>query len=175
MTDFTSIISRHEEKKRNLRIKVDETWRLRDKTPQNRTKWIKAAQEYREFTSELDDLVADCLKYGIEHDSNLREFVFAYIECDPYFYRSGYILEKLIQKVKKLNLTHAEKKSIQRLLIRRIETRALRNFRKICRLIPKVETEGFYREVCNRSKSRNLDVKRRAEFAIEYFPIDRRM
>ncbi len=175
MTDFTSIISRHEEKKRNLRIKVDETRLLRDKTPQNRTKCIKAAQEYREFTSELDDLVADCLKYGIEHDSNLREFVFAYIECDPYFYRSGYILEKLIQKVKKLNLTHAEKKSIQRLLIRRIETRALRNFRNICRLIPKVETEEFYREVCNRSKSRNPDVKRRAEFAIEYFPIDRRM
>ncbi|MEP1536500.1 MAG: hypothetical protein ABJQ34_06950 [Paracoccaceae bacterium] len=142
----------------------------RGKSPHQREQWHRAADAFNNHQSPIDDLIDRCFEYGLERDSDLRRFAFAYIDEDPYFFRSGYILEDLLRRVKRLTLSTDEKTSLQRLILKRIETRALRNFRRICQLINKIDTDDFRNEVCNRTNSSDPQVKRRAEFALSYFP-----
>lgn len=174
MTNFRKMIAKCEAEVNELHQKLRKTVEHREKSSHQHEQWQRAAKRFREYHSPVYDIVEQCLKFGLLHDQKLREFAFEYINLDPYFFRSGYMLESLLQRVKKLPLTDSEKTSIQRLILRRIETRALRNFRRICRLIHMVDSEGFHSEVSNRAKSIDPQVKRRAEFALAYFPINGR-
>ncbi|MFD2205749.1 hypothetical protein [Kiloniella antarctica] len=169
LVDFKEAISNHEIEKTKLRATLAEAHRLKDRSKIHDELFSSAAKRYREFTSIVDDLTNACLKDGIVTDPNLRKFVFDYIQCDPYFYRSGYILEKLLQRIKKLKLSTGEKNKIQVLILHRIETRALRNFRNICRLIPVISDDDFHQAVLDRYRSKDENVRRRAEFALCYF------
>ena len=83
-------------------------------------------------------------------------------------------MEGLIRKIKKLSLIVAEKQLLRDLILKRIDTKALRNFRQICRLIPLIETAGFGNEVAARVRSNDASVRHRAKFALLYFSIDLR-
>jgi hypothetical protein len=58
----------------------------------------------------------------------LREFMFDYVEVDPQFHRSGYLMERVLRRIKKLSLTPEEAAKLQLLLLNRIRVKALRNF-----------------------------------------------
>ncbi|MHA6268317.1 hypothetical protein ACXYMP_15755 [Aliiroseovarius sp. CAU 1755] len=170
MKDFCTLIRQHENKKNELHSKVWETFRRREKSTHAHSDWERAAKQFREFSSEVDDLVERSLSEDIAQDKGLRDFAFSYIATDPYFFRSGYILERLVRRIKKLDLSDEEKQLIQELILRRIDTKALRNFRDICRLIPKVETRGFSNEIGERLRSKEPSIRHRAEFAASYLP-----
>ncbi|MBD3679743.1 MAG: hypothetical protein HUJ27_15260 [Rhodobacteraceae bacterium] len=104
----------------------------------------------------------------INQNREVREFAFCYLEVDPYFFRSGYLLERIVRKLKKLEFTDAQKAIVQALILKRINTRALRNFREICRLMPKIETEEFRDRVRARLESDDPSVRHRAELAAAY-------
>jgi len=175
MTDYKEMILKCEVEVNKLHKNLRETFKHREKSPRQREQWKRAAKDFRGYPSPVYDLVEQCLKFGLLHDQKLREFTFDYIDIDPYFFRSGYMLDSLLQRVKKLHLTGLEITLIQRLILRRIETGALRNFRRICRLIHMLDIDGFYSEVSNRAKSTDSEVRRRAKFALAYFPIDGRL
>ncbi len=164
------MIAECEREVNELHTTLKKTVEHRSKSLHQHEQWVRAADAFRNHQSPIDDLIDKCLKCGLESDGELRQFAFAYIDEDPYFFRSGYVLEDLLRRVKRLTLTTDEKRSIQRLILKRIETQALRNFRRICQLINKIDTDGFRTEVSNRSKSTDPNVKRRAEFALTYFP-----
>lgn len=147
-----------------------ETFRRREKSELAWRDWELAAKRFREYRSEVDELLERCLVEGIANDSELRIFTFCFVECDPYYHRSGYAMEGLLRKIKKLILTEAEKSLLRGLILKRIDTKALRNFRQICRLIPTIETLGFSNEVVARTRSSDPSVRRRAEFALSFFP-----
>lgn len=174
MSDYREQIARCEQEVNALDRKVHETVKMRDSSREAREIWIRAAHDFRTYYSPIDDLLEACLKSDLPQDINLRQFVFDYIDQDPYFFRSGYILEKLLQRVKKLSLTPAEKTSLQRLLLKRIDTRALRNFRNICRLTHMIDSNGFHAKVSSRARSADPQINSRARFALEYFPFDGR-
>ena len=81
-------------------------------------------------------------------------------------------MERLLRKIKKLSLSEAEKALLRNLILKRIDNKALRNFRHICRFIPVIEAVGFSNEVVARTRSHDPSVKHRAEFALSYFPIN---
>lgn len=170
MKDFCPLIRQHEKKKNDLHSKLWETFRRREKSAHAHSDWKRAAKQFREFSSEVDELVERCLSENMSQDKGLRDFAFCYVISDPYFFRSGYILERLVRRIKKLDLSDAEKQFIQELILRRIDQKALRNFRDICRLIPKVETTGFSNAIAERVRSKEPSIRHRAEFAASYLP-----
>lgn len=174
MKNYREMIAECEHEVNELYATLSQTVEHRFKPQSQREQWHRTADAFNNHQSPIYDLIDQCLETGLEHNNDLRCFAFAYIDQDPYFFRSGYILEDLLRRVKKLSLTGSEKTSIQRLVLKRIETRALRNFRHICRLIPMVDSDGFHTEVSNRAKSTDPQVRRRAKFALGYFPIDGR-
>ena len=169
MNRFRDMIA-HCEQEMNARHRMLRETQEHRKIPHQHEQWVRATKAFHAYHAPLHDLVEQCLNATDLHDPDLRAFAFDYVDYDPYFFRSGYILESLLQRIKKCALTDAEKTSLQRLLLNRIETCALRNFRHICRLIPMIERDGFHAEVCNRAKSTDPQIRRRAEFALAYFP-----
>lgn len=170
MKNFCILIRQHEKKVNELHSKLWETFRRRERSAHAHSDWERAAKQFREFISEFDELVERSLSENLAQDKGLRDFAFSYVATDPYFFRSGYILERLVRRIKKLDLSDAEKQLIQQLILRRIDKKALRNFRDICRLIPKIETTGFSNEIAERLRSKEPSIRHRAEFAASYLP-----
>jgi len=168
MDHYTNMIADSEREMNRLHAALWASVEHRDKSPNHYEKWTQAAALFRNFHAPIDELVQRCLRCGLEHDPDLRCFAFCYIEHDPYFFRSGYILESLLQKVKKITLSDAEKDIIRRTILRRVETRALRNFRHLCRFIPRIQDAQFCYELRSRAKSTDPNLRRRAEFALSY-------
>ncbi len=102
-------------------------------------------------------------------DADQRAFMFDYIAVDPYFFRSGYLMEHILRRIKRIDLTPAEKTTVQQLLLKRIQTKALRNFRHICRLMPQISDADFHARVAALSRSTDPAVRHRAGFALAYF------
>jgi len=96
MKRFRYLIGRHEDEYGKLHAMVWETFGRRDKSELARRDWQLAAKRFREYRSEVDELVERCLAEGIVDDNELRIFVFCFVECDPYYHRSGYTLEGVL-------------------------------------------------------------------------------
>jgi hypothetical protein len=99
MKRFRYLIGRHEDEYGKLHAMLWETFGRRDKSELAWHNWQLAAKRFREYRSEVDELVERCLAKGIADDNELRIFVFCFVECDPYYHRSGYTLEGLLRKI----------------------------------------------------------------------------
>lgn len=170
MRDYHTQIRQHEAKMNELIAAIKETVKRRHEFPHAFQEWDSAADRLHEYGRDFYSLLKRCWTEGLEQDEELRAFTFSYLATDPYYFRSGYFLEVLVRQIKKLDLSDAEKVIIQDLILRRIDTKALRNFRDICRLIPRVETEDFSNEIDKRLKSEESSIRHRAELAASYLP-----
>lgn len=101
-------------------------------------------------------------------DKQIRQFVFDFLSVDPIYFRSGYEKEKLLRLLKSLELTDEEKTVLRQIILRRVRNGALREFRRFCQFIPKIEDDAFISELREQAKSTDEQVKRRAAFALDY-------
>ncbi|MBL9047303.1 MAG: hypothetical protein JNK34_08350 [Tabrizicola sp.] len=170
MAAYIDAIRNLERESNALHREVHRTFRLRDESKHKLKDWKRAAERFRTYRSDLDPLIDRCRpSAGEVTELYLREFMFDYVEVDPQFYRSGYILEKVLARIKKLKLTADEMFKVQTLLLNRIRTKALRNFRHICRVIPMIENRQLRETVAELAASDDPSIRRRAEFALAYF------
>jgi hypothetical protein len=135
-----------------------------------RRDWERANEKYRNHLSAHDQQIDAC--FGCTPDSitpDLRDFMFDYIRVDPRFYRSGYIMERILQRIKRPPISVEEKRVIQKLLLHRTKVKALRNFRQICRLIPMIEDAPLRAEIEELTQSQDPSIRHRAKFALSYF------
>jgi len=101
-------------------------------------------------------------------DPLLRQFVFDFMSIDPMYFRSGYQKEKILRALKKIEFAEEERVILRQTILRRIRTNAHREFRHLCRLIPKVQTEDFISELSAAARSNDEYMRRRALVALEY-------
>lgn len=153
---------------RDLHETVKATFLERDKSPEHREAWNRACRAFHQEELEMYAVLDRIGRDGIGTDPDLRRFVFAYIDTDPQFFRSGYILERLLRRIKRLTLTEAEKAALRALILRRIHHRAWRNFRDICRLIPRIQTQEFRASVWAALRDEDPGVRHRATLALSY-------
>lgn len=170
MQTFTDTIQAHETQLNTLHAALHEAVAQRHGSPHKHNEWTKAVRRFHAARSQVDEMCDACLSDGLTRAPILRQFAFEYLAVDPHYFRSGYFVEKLLRRIKRLHLTTEEQHILQKLVLKRIKTGALRNFRQICRLIRIAETHGFLAEVSVLASSDVPDVRRRATFALQYFP-----
>jgi hypothetical protein len=143
---------------------------IRDQSPLKRRDWELAAKRFHAHRSSLDPLIESC-SCGAQQfvTPEQREFMFDYISVDPQFFRSGYIMERILRRAKRLCLSAEEKHVMQKLLLGRVREKAFRNFRDVCRLIPKIEDAGFRAEIEELMHSPDAATRQRATYALKYF------
>ena len=173
MPNYSDSILRHEKEVNRLHGALHEAVKHRDKSPTLREKWIRAAAEYRNHHSSVNDWLEDIRTSEIADWADARDFVFQYMEIDPIYNNSGYAKEMMVQKIKKCELTKKEAQILRRLIIGRIRSVAWRDFRRFCQLIPRIQNKVFVDEITTYAESKDDSVSRRATFAMQYLSTER--
>jgi hypothetical protein len=92
---------------RQLHQRIHSTLRYRSRSPEDRERWSAACAE---FHRRYDALAfpggeSDALDRIAEGDSRAIEAGICFVECRPFFFRSGYMFKDILRKLKRANLT----------------------------------------------------------------------
>jgi hypothetical protein len=95
---------------RELQSAVYETVKYREKSPAQRKEWENACAE---FHARYDGLAFPydykATVSGLEAgDPDVIEAVLCFLECRPYFFRSGYMFKSMMRKCKRASLAEAQ-------------------------------------------------------------------
>jgi hypothetical protein len=103
---FVKVIQKNAAELRHLHARVNETFAVRKQSPDATDAWKAAAREFRQrydqlafpggYTGALDRILAG--------DRNTIEAALSFVECRPYFFRSGYMFKDLLRKLKRAPL-----------------------------------------------------------------------
>ena len=134
------------------------------------------SEEWRQTCRELHESY-DSLAYPggleagmsslLEGDARAIEKAIAFLEVDPYFFRSGYIKEEIIRRLKGFALSDIQKRRLSRVIVRLVETRDGREFRRYCQLARRLEDPELEAALRERVASADRDVRRRARWVLE--------
>jgi len=168
MTDFKPQIASHRDTLNELLERIHTTYKMRDRSDKHHQAWAEACREFHSFQSEVDNLLEKVSADTVAEHKPLRKFVFDFISVDPIYFRSGYEKERLLKLLKPLDFTEHERAVLRQTILRRVSNGALREYRRFCQLIPKIQTDDFLAELRTAEQSTNNDISRRAAFALEY-------
>jgi hypothetical protein len=104
------------------------------------------------------------LKMG---DAYAVELAVTFLEVDAMFHRSGYIKEEIIRRLKKAELSPKQVKRLGNTIVRVVDDRDCREFRRFCQLARQVGTAELVRELRSRAEGANADVSRRAKWVLD--------
>jgi hypothetical protein len=91
----------------------------------------------------------------------------AFLEADPWFFRSGYEKQVLIRHLKRARLDNAQRERLGRVVLTAIDGRDRVEFRHYCRLACGVWSDMLDEEVAKRMESPDAGIRRRATWVAE--------
>jgi hypothetical protein len=126
---YSEEILRNTEIINRLKKRIDETLEFRDKNEHKRKEWEKACAD---FHSQYNTLafpggLSGAYERVLSGDPIAIEAALSFIECRPYFFRSGYMFKDLLRKLKKSPLDDSQKERFERVLSAHKEYRKRRN------------------------------------------------
>ena len=115
MGNYTNQIMRNAERINQLKVRIDETVKFREKNEQKRREWEKACFD---FHQQYDSLAFPggfngALERLLEGDPATMEAAICFLECRPYFFRSGYMFKDILRKAKKAPLSDAQRERLE--------------------------------------------------------------
>jgi len=111
MGHYTSEILKNAQKVNLLKSRIDETVKYRDKNDHKFKEWQSACKA---FHDQYDSLAfpggaASAFERIEKGNSQAIEAGLCFIECRPYFFRSGYMYKDLMRKLKKAPMEPSQK------------------------------------------------------------------
>jgi len=91
----------------------------------------------------------------------------AFLEADPWFFRSGYEKQNIIRHLKRAQLDDAQRMRLARVVLHAIDSRDRVEFRHFGRLACGVWSDFLDEEVANRMQSADPGIRRRAIWVAE--------
>ncbi len=164
MRDFKHKIILEAEKINQLHKNIDKTLKNRGT---NRAPWEKACKEFHSYTSELNELVNRVYEESEPKDTDVIEFILSFLEVDPVFFRSGYIKEEMLKKIKRVELTEKQIYRLRNVLYSAVESRGFREFKGYCRLAPIVTNNQLNEWLSKKINSSEGAVKSRAKLMLK--------
>jgi hypothetical protein len=82
------------------------------------------------------------------HDPAAIESAVQFLEVDPVFFRSGYIKEDLLERLRQAPLDENQKRRLKQVILARVrDPKTRREFRRYCRLAAFVTDDLFEEEI----------------------------
>jgi hypothetical protein len=102
MGHYTEDIVRNAEKINRLKVRIDEAFKHRDTNDHKRREWEAACAD---FHAQYDALtfpggLSGAYERIVSGDAQSVEAALCFLECRPYFFRSGYMFKDILRKVK---------------------------------------------------------------------------
>jgi hypothetical protein len=86
----------------------------------------------------------------------------AFLTADPRFFRSGYIKEKMLRRLKHVSLSSPQRRELRRLVVRSVDRGGRREFHAYARLAGALDSAEVTQEMERRLRSPSAEVRRRA-------------
>lgn len=112
-----------------LHGRIHETLRYRSVGPKQRGEWERACQE---FHSRYDQLAfpggySSAFERMLVGDNKAIEAALCFLECRPYFFRSGYMWKEILRKIKRVPLSESQADRLRIIMKKHDEWRASKN------------------------------------------------
>ena len=129
MGHYTDEIVKNANRINQLKQRIDETLKHRDKNDHKRKEWDAACAE---FHSQYDALafpggLSGAYERIVEGDPKAVEAAICFLECRPYFFRSGYMFKDILRKAKQAPLKDDQKARLDAVLKAYAEYKESRN------------------------------------------------
>ncbi|BCM91315.1 hypothetical protein IAD21_03185 [Abditibacteriota bacterium] len=151
-------VERAEHDMNALTARINETVKHRQESDAKWNEWKKATHAFHTYFHENPVFLLwrretlDAIRAG---DRNTIEGSLTFLEADPYFFRSGYLKEKVLRAIKRAPLNGRDEVRVQMIILRALEGRYKREFKFYARLIPRIYTPQFENELRVAAKRTN--------------------
>jgi hypothetical protein len=129
--------------------------------------WQRACCEFHAAVSALYAPVCAAIERLDDGDVGALETAVAFLELDPYCFRSGYVKADLLRRLKHMTLTRPYAARLQQVILAAVDRYDRREFRGYCRLAKKVNSPELRAELAERLTDVDPGVRRRARWALE--------
>ncbi len=169
MENLRELIRFEGKKLKELHTEIHRLLPGRNRSDGGLQKWSEACRRFHGYQSGIDEYLTEesfsRLKSG---NPTMVEFALVFLEEDLRFFRSGYIKEKILEKLKKVPLDYKQTERLRAILLDAVEKRGGREFRRYCRLAKAVELSDFEDKLKTLISSDNDIVARRARMMLKY-------
>lgn len=101
-------------------------------------------------------------------DLNALETAIEFLEADPYFFRSGYVKENLLRRVRRYTLAPEHIYRLQSVVLNVVDKHFCREFREYCKLARKVDSADFRLQLDSRTRDTDKSVQTRAQWVLDW-------
>ena len=164
-----SLIQRNAEQLRELNEAIHRTYRARSLSKTNAAAWSDACEAFHSSYDRLAFPGGLTRAYDMlrKRDAAILEPVIAFLEADPYFFRSGYIKADLVKALSKFPLDQRQRTRLQQVIVARVKGPPRREFRKYCNLAPRVTAPEFEDDLDRLAGSSDPVTGRQAKWVLE--------
>jgi hypothetical protein len=141
--DFATLIAQEAAKLEALHVEVHWTFAHRDRNAESRLAWQRACDAFHSHVSALDPYLERACNKERYTKQDLVEFAVCFLEVDPWFFRSGYLKQILLTRLKQSDLGETAKGRLRSVLLDAVARRGTREFRYYCRLAAVIADQGL--------------------------------
>ncbi len=146
------------------------TYRRKRESARAEEQWHKACRRFHEDYDQLafPGGITEGMRRLATNDPGIIESAVVFLEVDPFFFRSGYIKEDLLERLRWAPLDEDQKQRMRQVILARIrDPKNRREFRRYCRLAPFVADAEFEKEIAGLAGSSGAKPKR-AQWVLEH-------
>jgi hypothetical protein len=154
-----------------LHCAIQSTFAARHKGRAEHEAWKLACSEFHSFEHDLFKLWDPAVLLEIRQTPGAwRNTALLFLEVDPWFFRAGYLKEKLCHVLKQASLTPREAQRVQEILLYAVTTRFRREFRFYSRLACKVWDKPFLNRLHQLACAAEARTRVQARWMLEQIP-----
>lgn len=163
-----SVFEKNAQTLRELKSEIEVTFVDRQLDERHHRLWAEACQRFHQSFDRL------AFPGGLEQELSLLksgetqavEMAVRYLEADPWFFRSGYIKEELLKRLRRVTLTDDQRERLRAVILARINKGSGREFRDYCGLAKHLMNDAFAAEVRQAMMSQDANISRRASWVM---------
>ena len=165
MKDYRGIISANAARLRELNAEIDRTFKAQPHGPEHHAACaaFHSQSDALSFPGGLETSLAN-LKAG---DPNVVDIAVQYLEVEPRFFRSGYIAETILRRLKHVDLTSDQVTRLANVILNSIRQGGRRRFVNCARLAGVLKDDRIHSGALRLSQETDPEVHRRAERVLE--------
>jgi len=145
--DFRKLISDESAKLHELHMAIHRTVVHRDRNVHSHREWHEACRAFHEYVSEMDGYIERACVERQYNDGAMLEFVICFLEVNAWFFRSGYLKQIFLARLKRSILDAKAKQRLTQVLVDSVNRRGTREFRDYCRVAVKLATPELIAEL----------------------------
>jgi hypothetical protein len=141
----------------------------RDTSPEERRAWADACDAFHKYRSILDTFwYPESLQRLLAGDPELLEIAIAFVEVDPYYFRSGYMKQRLFRRLKRLTLPEPQRQRIRQAVISALRLHRGSGWKDFCILDTAFADDNFANSVAIFASDASPQVAWRARTLLDH-------